>query len=248
MLALHRLPSVLSFRHAPSWILLAMAAGSVNAGAYMACQRFVTHVTGTVTHLGLNRAHWDLALEYAAVFFCFVFGAMTSVLAIDGRYHRGRRPLHGVPLLVVALLLVSAAVLGAAGWFGPFGGTAEETVDFELLALLSFTMGLQNAAVATSTGQVVRTTHLTGPATDLGIHLATCFFTKGEQRGTALRHALLRGGKVLGFLAGVVLMLPTVRGFGFYAFLLPATLVLCATALSFVPAWSLFPATERALT
>ena len=38
-----------------------------------------------------------------------------------------------------------------------------------LLSLLAFAMGLQNAAVASTTGLAVRTTHLTGPATDLGI-------------------------------------------------------------------------------
>lgn len=248
MLALHHLPSVLSFRHAPSWILLAMAAGCVNAGAFIACQRFVTHVTGTITHLGLNARHWDLALEYGGVFLCFVLGAMTSVLAIDGRFHRGRRPLHALPLLGVVLLLAGVAVAGAAGLFGPFGSTVEEPADFELLALLSFIMGLQNAAVATSTGQVVRTTHLTGPATDLGIHLATSFFTTGERRQTALRHALLRGSKVLGFCTGVMCMLPVARSAGFWAFLLPAGLVLSATALSFVPSWSVLPVASRTVT
>ena len=49
-----------------------------------------------------------------------------------------------------------------------------------LLSILSFAMGLQNAAVATSTGLLVRTTHLTGPATDLGIHLVELCFVKGE--------------------------------------------------------------------
>lgn len=43
--------------------------------------------------------------------------------------------------------------------------------DFVLLCGLSFAMGLQNAAVASSTGQLVRTTHPTGPARDLGVHL-----------------------------------------------------------------------------
>lgn len=246
MLALHKLPDVFSFRHAPSWILLTMAAGSVNAGAFLACQRFVTHVTGTVTHLGMSEGNLGLMLEYGRVLGCFVLGAMTSVLAIDGRFHRGRRPLYALPLIVVAVLLSLAALLGAAGWFGPFGGTVEQPANFRLLDLLSFTLGLQNAAVATSTGLVVRTTHLTGPATDLGIHFATCFFTRGEQRRAAIRHALLRGGKLIGFASGATLMIPITRAGGFWAFLVPAVLVLIATALSFVPSWNTLPsATAR---
>lgn len=238
MLALHEPRSILSSRHAPSWALLTMAAGAVNAGAFLACRRFVTHVTGTVTLLGMDADNWHLMLDYAVVLFCFIAGATTSVFAIDGRYHRGKRPLYALPLLVVALLLALVSGLGAANVFGPFGGSVESIPDFAMLSLLSFAMGLQNAAVATTTGAVVRTTHLTGPATDLGVHLATCFFTAGERRMQALRHVALRLIKIVGFALGAAMMVPAAHRFGYLAFLLPASLVLGATALSFVPAWS----------
>lgn len=47
-------PEVLSRRHTPSMLLLALAAGAVNAGALAVCERFVTHVTGTVTRIGAD--------------------------------------------------------------------------------------------------------------------------------------------------------------------------------------------------
>lgn len=238
MSALHHLSSVLSARHAPSWILLTMAAGGVNAGAFLACQRFVTHVTGSGTLVGMSARSWHLVLDYLILFVCFVLGAMTSVLAIEGSAHRGRPPRHALPLLVVAALLSLVAVGGATGCFGPFGGEPAWPADLVLLALLAFAMGLQNAAVASATGQVVRTTHLTGPVTDLGVHLATSLLTTGERRRGALRLALLRAGKVLGFIGGAALMVPTAGVLGFWAFLAPAVLVLLATGLSFVPTWS----------
>ncbi len=230
MLALHKPETIFSLRHAPSWLLLAMSAGSVNATAYLACQRFVTHVTGTATHVGLYRGSW-LVADYAAVLLAFVAGAMASVLAIDGRYHRGKRPLYDLPLFVVSFILVLVGLLGAAGVFGAFGGEAQP--DFLFLSLLSFAMGLQNAAVATSTGLVVRTTHLTGPATDLGIHLANAMYTGGETRRTALRGAMLRGGKIVSFVGGAAITVPIATYAGFLTFLIPAGLVLVASALSF---------------
>lgn len=236
MPALHQLRSILSFRHAPSWVLLTMAAGAVNAGAFLACRRFVTHVTGTVTLLGMDADNWHLMLDYAVVLACFIAGAMTSVLLIDGRHHRGLRPLYELALGVVAALLALVSALGAVGAFGPFGGAVESLPDFALLSILGFAMGLQNAAVATSTGAVVRTTHLTGPATDLGVHLATSFFTEGERRAQALRQALLRVGKIAGFALGAGLMAPAAHRFGYLAFLLPTAFVVGATALSFMPA------------
>jgi uncharacterized membrane protein YoaK (UPF0700 family) len=236
--ALHKPDAIFSLRHAPSWLLLTMAAGAVNAGAFLACRRFVTHVTGTVTLLGMDSDNWHLMLDYAVVFACFIAGAMTSVLAIDGRYHRGLTPLYALPLVVVTGLLSLVAALGSAGLFGRFGGSVESLPDFAMLSLLSFAMGLQNAAVSTSTGAVVRTTHLTGPATDLGVFLATCFFTAGEERRRAFQRALLRFGKVVGFAIGAALMVPAARHLGYGAFFVPALLVLGATARSFLPASS----------
>jgi uncharacterized membrane protein YoaK (UPF0700 family) len=107
-----------------------------------------------------------------------------------------------------------------------------------LLSLLSFAMGLQNATVATSTGMAIRTTHMTGPATDLGVHLATAFFTGGDARRNALRGAALRGGKIVAFVSGAALMVPVVRVSGYLAFLFPGTIILVATALSFLPRFS----------
>ena len=81
---------VLSLRHAPSMFLLAMGAGAVNAGAFAVCERFVTHVTGTATRIGIDVGQWTLMLEYSAVLLAFIAGAMASVLAIQGRTSTSR--------------------------------------------------------------------------------------------------------------------------------------------------------------
>jgi uncharacterized membrane protein YoaK (UPF0700 family) len=242
---LHDPASVHSARHAPSWLLLAFGAGCVNAAAFLACQRYVTHVTGTATRLGMDAGQWALMFEYALVLACFVLGAMASVLALDGRVHRGKAPLHAAPLLAVAGLLGLVAVLGAAGVFGPFGATVEQPSDFALLSLLGFAMGLQNATVATSTGLAVRTTHMTGPASDLGVHLGTLVFATGAARAAALRGAALRAGKLASFILGAAAALYLTGAVGYLVFLLPVATILVAAASSFVPARQGAPAPLR---
>ncbi len=86
---LHHAPDVLSLQHGPSWMILALAAGAVNAGAFVACTRFVSHVTGVVSRIGLDGGAWAAVLEYTLVLGCFIGGAMTSVLAIQARALRG---------------------------------------------------------------------------------------------------------------------------------------------------------------
>ncbi len=238
-ITLHTPATIYSPRHVPSWLLLAGAAGAVNGVAFLMCEQFVTHVTGTVTRLGLEWPHAGLVAEYATVLVSFVAGAAASVVAIQAQARRGQRPRWATPLVTVALILVGVALAGRAGAFGRFGGThAADPPPVALLSLLAFAMGLQNAAVASTTGLAVRTTHLTGPSTDLGIHLGTALLATGSERRAALRGAALRGGKVVAFMLGASLSVPLAGAFGFGALLAPATFILMAAVLSFVPDWS----------
>ncbi len=233
---LHSASAVLSRRHAPSMLLLALSAGAVNAGAFAACDRFVTHVTGTATRIGIDLGRWLLMAEYCAVLLAFIAGAMASVVAIQGRALRGKRPLHAVPLWVTAATLVAVGLLGSRGFFGPLGGTVEEPGDFALLIALAGAMGLMNAAVASSTAIAVRTTHMTGPATDFGVSLAVAMFSRGSKRREALGLAALRGGKVAAFITGAALMFPLMTAVGHAAFIAPAAVIALAALRSFVPA------------
>jgi uncharacterized membrane protein YoaK (UPF0700 family) len=232
---LHTSESVCSPRHALSWFLLAAAAGAVNGFAFLECQQFVTHITGTITRLGLSWHTWQIAAEYAAVAVAFIVGAVTSVLWIQGRGYRGKRPSWAAPLVVVALILVLVGIAGHYDAFGPFGSQlATDPPPFVLLSLLAFAMGLQNATVATTTGLAIRTTHLTGPATDLGIQLGTAWFAKGNDRRALLLGAALRCGKIASFLLGAALSLPLAAALGYASLLCPASFVLIASSLSFV--------------
>jgi len=234
MLTLHKRDDVFSLRHVPSWLMLCFAAGAINSTALLTCERFVTHVTGTVTRLGMEVMRLNILLDFALVVASFVLGSMLSGLLLNGRALRGKRPYFSLPLWIAASITVAVGLAGHAGWFGPVGGAVDQPLDFVLLCSLSFAMGLQNAAVATSTGMLVRTTHLTGPATDLGVHLAELVWGEAEQRELAKRHAALRIGKILAYAAGAAAAVPLVRQSGFLALLMPAAVIAAATLVSFV--------------
>lgn len=237
-ITLHTPDTIYAPRHMLSWLALTCAGGAVNGFAFLSCKEFVSHVTGTATSVGLEWHHLGLAIEYALVLASFVVGAIASVIWLQARFYRGQRPRWATPLRAVALILAGAAIVGHNGYFGPFGGQLSDGPPFILLSVLAFTMGLQNAAVASTTGLAVRTTHLTGPATDLGIHLGTAFFAGSDERREAFKGAGLRAGKIITFAVGAGLSLPLAERFGYLSLLAPALLISFAAALSFLPDWS----------
>ena len=233
MLTLHKPDSVFSLRHVPSWLMLCFAAGAVNATSMLACSRYVTHVTGTVTRIGAEAVHLNLMFDFALVLACFIAGAFAAGLLLHGSYHRGKRPPFSLPLWAAASIVTAVALMGHVGWLGPFGGEVDQLGDFLHLCALGFAMGLQNAAVATSTGQLVRTTHLTGPATDLGVHLADLLVANPATRELARRHALLRAGKISSYAIGAGVAAALCAKLAYLTFLLPAAVIALANALSF---------------
>lgn len=140
---------------------LAGLAGWLNAVMLGIYHIPVSHMTGATARLGIdvasgNRA--DLALA-ASILGAFLAGAIVSGMIVgDGRLIPGRR--YGVILLLVAAALAAAAA--AAGlpegwrWAVPLG---------------AFAAGLQNAMASSWYGLVIRTTHVTGIVTDLGVLL-----------------------------------------------------------------------------
>lgn len=235
----HSAEEVLSWRHAPSWLLLAGAAGAVNAGAFTWAERFVSHVTGAVTRLGTEAFAWSAVLESGFLVISFVLGATASVLALQARSLKGDRPLHAAPLVVVAALVAGVGVAAHAGF------ATSEPGELALLGVLGLAMGLMNASVASSTALAVRTTHMTGPASDLGVHLGVAWFASGESRTHALRLAALRGGKLLAFIGGALAAVPLTKQVGLLSLLVPAALVLLATWRSFSPSPAVHPLNER---
>lgn len=208
-----------------AWSALSMSAGCVNVIALLATQRFVTHATGTLSRFGADFGEWTLFEDYALLLVMFMVGAGASVWFVERPRLMGGRVRAAHALTLTSLLLILASVLGHFNAFGRFGAAAETFGDFMLLAILSFSMGLQNATVASVTSLVVRTTHMTGHLTDLGTALASLTYIKDEGRrrdlwyGVRLRVALLST-----FAIGCGLAVGLANRLTYWAFVVPAAL------------------------
>lgn len=181
------------------WLLFTLSAGIVNAGAVLASNTVVSHITGNVTALALDAS---LGVTLLVVIALFVVGAMLSTLLAESL---SSRPVLGfaLPITLAAALLVTTALAGKSGFFGVFGAAHKVTkLTFVMLGLLALPMGMVNAAVATATSNQVRTTHLSGPATDIAGNLVRGLLDTGKGKRAELRWAGLRFAMVVSFGCG----------------------------------------------
>ncbi|UYB50649.1 DUF1275 domain-containing protein [Xanthomonas sp. AM6] len=188
---------------------LAGVAGMVNVVGYLGFEhQAVTHLTGTTTLLGAALADGDVRVigNLLGVVLAFLGGAVLSGIVVqDSRLRLGRR--YGVALALEALLLLAA-----------MQAFKQQQLVGALFAATA--CGLQNAMTTTYSGAVVRTTHLTGMFTDLGIGLGQAL------RGLPLPRRRIRLSLLIigGFLLGGVLGAWAYRRVGFDALLAPALL------------------------
>ncbi|MNL40439.1 hypothetical protein D3C87_1627850 [compost metagenome] len=150
----------------------------------------------------------------------FIAGAFISSLIVS-LIGRNQQFSYVIPILIELVILFIVALTG----YRYDGSLAIR----ELYAgSLLFVMGMQNSLVSMISGSVVRTTHLTGTFTDLGIELAQVI-QKGNRSNTVLSSRIkLRLAIIVFFLFGAVLGAYLFSQFHFQAFLLPVAVLLYA--------------------
>ena len=153
------------------WMAMAFQAGVLNVGGFMACHRFVSHVTGFAAYFGyeVSEAKLGPALSMLTVPLFFLFGAMLSGQLVDLRLKLHKNPRYYFTFGVIFFLTLVVFLGGIFNFFGTFGEVQYLPRNNTLLALLCFICGIQNGTITTVSKSVVRTTHLTGITTDLGI-------------------------------------------------------------------------------
>lgn len=209
------------------WFLLAFQGGNINTGGFLTVHRFVSHVTGFVTLAGVSGAsqHWSEMLGMLLVPVSYLSGAMFSAWCVERRRIQNETPLYSLVFSFMLISLSFVATGGALGFFGEFGEPLMLTRDYLLLFILSFTCGLQNAVISSASGAVIRTTHLTGLITDLGIGIVRIFSLK-----SGLKHEVFanwtRTGIFCSFLLGSILGGMIYVRFQFFGFYLPVVICL----------------------
>ena len=213
--------------------ILAFVAGAINAGGFLAVQRYTSHMTGIISSLADDLVVGSVALALAGLvsLAAFIGGAIVTTLLISWARRHALRSKYALALLLEAALLLVFGLVGAN--LKSFSNLLVPTA----VLLLCFIMGLQNAILTKISQAEVRTTHMTGIVTDLGIELGRLIYWNQSKKANDIQfvkantdklfiHATLLGLFFGGGLAGALAF----KAMAFSA-TLPIALVLVALAL-----------------
>jgi uncharacterized membrane protein YoaK (UPF0700 family) len=150
---------------------LAFVGGFVNSAGFVLIGSFTSHVTGNVGRLANDLAYrrYDASAAVLPMIIAFFGGAFLASMAIESNFFGRTANAYAVALLAEATLLMLFTV------FSRFAFVPHPRVQDAEAAILCAAMGVQNSLVTRLSGAVVRTTHLTGVFTDLGIEAARWF-------------------------------------------------------------------------
>jgi uncharacterized membrane protein YoaK (UPF0700 family) len=209
-------------------ISLSWIAGYTNALTVLACGQVTSHMSGNVSQVGVAAAsgQWPQVGYLAALVGWFLLGAFAAGVFTELGRARRFQSIYVLPMAVEAVLLAAFAVL--VDWQA-VGELSASDAHAWLTFLPAFAMGLQNATITRISGGIVRTTHVTGVLTDLGLDLARMTFgVLGHgRRLTPARAAQARWRALL--LASIPASFALGAGLG-------------ALAFAFAQAWSMVPA------
>lgn len=158
--------------------VLSLVAGVVNITGFL-----TTHVTG---HFALlmydvhNFKFWEAAI-YLFYINSFLLGSFTSSFLIQFFKENKSLNVYVIPIMIEVITLLSVATLG---------DLFKITYPDVIACILLFVMGLQNSYVTKISNAVVRTTHLTGLFTDLGIELSYLFFKKSHPQQKQIKSTI----------------------------------------------------------
>ena len=161
--------------------LTAFTAGTINIASLLIFLSFTSNVTGHYAILAaeISQGNWTQVGVVAGWIFLFFFGGFVANMSVINLNKKSKYFAHAFPIILEILCLL------AVGIYGQFyyEKTLQETEM--LVALMLFATGLQNGLTASISNFSVKTTHLTGTTTDLGI-LVSMFTQKRFRKNPEL--------------------------------------------------------------
>jgi len=166
-------------------ILLSFVAGIVNVTGVLAVKTLTTNVTGHFAFFAeeVTKHKYKAAIVFLIYTLFFLAGAFTSSFLAELISEKKPELSHLPAITIEFLILVALGLFGMQPNFNLLDG---KWIAFGLL----FAMGIQNALVTKISQSTVRTTHLTGLFTDLGIELSQIFFYKKPEERKALKTSI----------------------------------------------------------
>ena len=173
---------------------LSFVAGIVNITGVFAFATLTTNVTGHFAFFADELVKKDGAEAFVFINFilCFLLGAFVSSFLSEVSIKKSPKTSHILPLILETIVLIIVS------FSEDLFKNSINTFHFASYALL-FAMGLQNALVTKVSQSVVRTTHLTGLFTDLGIELSQLFFYRKEEEKSRLSKSIYLKLSIIAF-------------------------------------------------
>lgn len=199
---------------------LSFVAGVVNIVGILSLHYMATNVTGHFGFLIEETLQLDYKgfLIYFLYIFFFFLGSFVSNFLVEAVDKINERYIYIIPAFIESLLLIFIAL---------FGDSLIEENSHIIAYTLLFAMGLQNALVTLISNAIVRTTHLTGLFTDLGIEMSQLLFYKKRRHRVKLVSTIyLRLRIVAYFFVGGIVGGVLYNYFSFYVLLVPSALLL----------------------
>lgn len=203
--------------------ILSGVAGVVNITGVLGLNTLTTNVTGHFAFFAedIFLKNYRMAFVYLLYILFFLLGAFVSSLIMESVSKQKAHTSYVIPISIEIALLLAVSF---SALFIPYGLPSFETL---LSAALLFSMGLQNALVTRISQSVVRTTHLTGLFTDLGIELSQLFFyTTAKDKSLLNKSILLKLIIIVCFFTGCIIGGFLYHHFALKTLLLPAGLLL----------------------
>ena len=161
--------------------LTAFTAGTINIASLLIFLSFTSNVTGhyAIFAAEISQGNWTQVAVVAGWIFLFFFGGFVANLSVINFNKKSKYFAHALPIVLEILCLL------AVGIYGQFYYEKTLAETEALVALMLFATGLQNGLTASISNFSVKTTHLTGTTTDLGI-LASMFTQKKFRKSPEL--------------------------------------------------------------
>lgn len=173
--------------------IFAFVAGAVNAGGFLAVHQYTSHMTGFISSVSDNLIMGNALLVVAGVgsLLSFIGGAAATAIIVNWARHRHLQSEYALALVAEAILLLLFGLLGAN-----LNAYLDITIPLTVI-VLCFVMGLQNAIMTKMSDATIRTTHLTGVVTDLGIELGKMLYWNHRHTRNAEGYVRARHEKVI---------------------------------------------------
>jgi len=171
---------VYSRKHIPIWLISSFKAGFINSAGFLMTGKFVSHVTGFGTQVGVAIGHEDFffGAELLLIPLSFILGGVITSLILDRNYGENDSPpywrVQGLITLFLALIM---GIVEIYNFDIPFDQDNKYNfLEFAVISMLVLVCGLKNSLVTWGTFGKIRVTHLTGLSTDIGLNLVRTFY------------------------------------------------------------------------